>query len=202
MLIKNRKEDTVYKNERKIMKEKKVLTVQDMVLIAIFAALIAACSYIQIPLGPVPFTLQTFAVFTTAGLLGTKRGTIAVVIYILLGVIGIPVFAGSGGPGIIVGPTGGYITGFIFTVIIIGLIMNVFKKNATGLKFVMTVVAIVVGDAICFIIGTIQFMVVMKVNLAVAMGYCVIPFILPDLVKIIVAAIVVNRVKKYVRIFD
>lgn len=202
MLIKNRKEDTVYKNERKTMKEKKVLTVQDMVLIAIFAALIAACSYIQIPLGPVPFTLQTFAVFTTAGLLGTKRGTIAVVIYILLGCIGIPVFAGSGGPGIIVGPTGGYITGFIFTVIIIGLIMNVFQKNATGLKFVMTVVAMVVGDAICFMIGTIQFMVVMKVNLAVAMGYCVIPFILPDLVKIIVAAIVVNRVKKYVRIFN
>ena len=184
------------------MKKKKFLTVQDMVLIAVFAALIAACSFIQIPIGPVPFTLQTFGVFTTAGLLGMKRGTISVVIYVLLGLIGIPVFAGAGGPGVIVGPTGGYITGFIFTAIIIGLIMNVFRKSTAWLNFTMTVVAMILGDAVCFIIGTIQFMAVMKVNLSVAMGYCVIPFIIPDLVKIVVATVIVNRMKQYVKIFD
>lgn len=184
------------------MKEKSFLTVQDMVLVAVFAALISACSFIQIPLGPVPFTLQTFAVFATAGLLGTKRGTIAVVIYILLGVIGIPVFAGSGGPGIIAGPTGGYITGFIFTALIIGMIMKVFENSGVKVRFIMTIIAMLVGDMVCFAIGTIQFMFVMKVSLSVALGYCVIPFIVPDIAKIIVATILIDRVKKYVRIFN
>ena len=98
------------------MNNKKFLTVQDMVLIAVFVAIITVCSFIQISVGPVPFTLQTFGVFVTAGILGTKRGTLAVIVYILLGIIGVPVFCGAGGPGVIVGTTGGYITGFIFTV--------------------------------------------------------------------------------------
>lgn len=184
------------------MKEKKFLTIQDMVLIAVFAALIAVCSLITIPWGPVPFTLQTFAVFTTAGLLGTKRGTISVIIYILLGLIGIPVFAGgSSGPAVIAGPTGGYITGFIFTALIIGIIMGLFRKSPIWLNLIMTVAAMIIGDIVCLVIGTIQFMVVMDTSLVVALGYCVIPFIIPDLVKIIIATIIVNRMKKYVRIF-
>ena len=124
------------------------------------------------------------------------------IVYIILGFIGIPVFAGSGGPSILAGPTGGYITGFIFTAIIIGVLMNLFKNSQGWLNFIMTIVAMIVGDAICFVIGTVQFMIVMKTSLAVAMGYCVIPFIIPDLIKIIIAAIFVNRVKKYVRIFN
>ena len=159
------------------MNNKKFLTVQDMVLIAVFVAIITVCSFIQISVGPVPFTLQTFGVFVTAGILGTKRGTLAVIVYILLGIIGVPVFCGAGGPGVIVGTTGGYITGFIFT-------------------------ALIIGDVVCFVIGTIQFMFVMKTSLTVALGYCVIPFIIPDLVKILVATIIVNRMKKYVKILN
>lgn len=180
----------------------KKLTVKDMVLIAIFAALISVCSLIQIPLGTIPFTLQTFAVFTTAGLLGTKRGIAAILIYILLGIIGMPVFTGKGGPSAIVGPTGGYITGFIFTVLIIGLIMRLFRKSTMRVQLVMTAAAMLVGDVICFVIGTIQFMVVMKTNLVAALGYCVMPFIIPDLVKIIAATIVVSKIKKYIRVFN
>ena len=177
------------------------LSIQDMVMVAIFAALIAACSLIQIPLGPVPFTLQTFGVFVTAGILGTKKGTLAVIIYVLLGLIGVPVFGGSGGVGVIVGPTGGYITGFIFTALIIGLIMKPFVKSKMQINMAMTILAMVIGDAVCFVIGTAQFMLVMKTNLAVAMGYCVIPFIIPDIAKIVIATILVNRMKKYVGIF-
>ena len=77
------------------MNNKKLLTVQDMVLIAVFVAIITVCSFIQISVGPVPFTLQTFGVFVTAGILGTKRGTLAVIVYILLGIIGVPVFCGA-----------------------------------------------------------------------------------------------------------
>lgn len=84
--------------------ERESFSAQDMVLIAVFAALITVCSFIKITLGPVPFTLQTFGVFVAAGILGTKRGTLSVIVYILLGFIGIPVFGGSGGPGVIQEP--------------------------------------------------------------------------------------------------
>lgn len=159
------------------MNNKKFLTVQDMVLIAVFVAIITVCSFIQISVGPVPFTLQTFGVFVTAGILGTKRGTLAVIVYILLGIIGVPVFCGAGGPGVIVGTTGGYITGFVFTALIIGIITHFFEKSSTWLKLGATVVAMILGDVVCFVIGTIQFMFVMKTSLTVALGYCVIPFI-------------------------
>ena len=92
---------------------KRPFSVRDLVLIALFAALMAICSWISIPT-TVPFTLQTFAVFVAAGLLGGKRGTIAVLVYILLGAVGLPVFAGfTGGVGILLGSTGGYIIGFL-----------------------------------------------------------------------------------------
>ena len=113
------------------MSNKSVLSVQNMVLIAVFTAIIAVCSWISVPIGPVPFTLQTFAVFVTAGLLGTKRSEISIIVFIILGTIGVPVFAGfSSGPGVIAGPTGGYIVGFLLTALIIGLLMKLAKgKN-------------------------------------------------------------------------
>ena len=130
--------------------QKKFLSVQDMVLIAVFTAIMAICSWISVSAGPVPFTLQTFAVFVTAALLGTKRGTIAVVVYILLGIIGVPVFAGlTGGPSVIAGPTGGFIVGFILTAIIIGLLMNLANGKSEVVKLVITVVAMVLGDVAC-----------------------------------------------------
>ena len=90
----------------------------DMVYIAVFAVLIAICSWISIPT-VVPFTLQTFAIFLSIGILGGKRGTLAVLVYILLGLMGIPVFAGfSGGIGVLAGNTGGYIMGFLLSALV------------------------------------------------------------------------------------
>lgn len=87
----------------------------DIAYIGLFVAVMAICSWISIP-ATVPFTLQTFAVFMAVGLLGGKRGTIAVLTYVLLGAIGVPVFAGfSGGIGALLGNSGGYIVGFIFS---------------------------------------------------------------------------------------
>ena len=91
---------------------RKRISVYDLVMVALFAALIAVCAWVTVP-GSVPFTLQTMGVFLAVGLLGGKRGTLAVLIYILLGCVGLPVFAGfSGGIGVILGSTGGYIVGF------------------------------------------------------------------------------------------
>ena len=100
------------------MNETNKLKTKDIVFIGIFAALMAICSWISIPT-TVPFTLQTFAVFMAVGVLGGKRGTLSVLVYILLGAIGVPVFAGfAGGLGILTGSTGGYILGFLFSALI------------------------------------------------------------------------------------
>ncbi|MBQ0065399.1 MAG: biotin transporter BioY [Firmicutes bacterium] len=175
------------------------LTTRDIAYIAIFAALIAICSWISIPT-TVPFTLQTFAVFLTCMILGGKKGTIAVLIYILLGSIGLPVFANfAAGFGVILGTTGGYIVGFIAS----GLIMWAFEKLFPNQMWA-TCVSMILGLAACYAIGTAWFMVVYAksagaVGLMTVLGWCVIPFIIPDLIKIVVALVLGQRLKKIVK---
>ena len=116
----------------------------DMVLIAMFAVIIAVCSWLSIP-GEVPVTLQTFGVFCAVGLLGGKRGTLSVVIYILLGLVGVPVFAGfKGGVGSLIGPTGGYIIGFVFTALVYWLVTKLL-----GTKIWAVVLGMVLGLVVC-----------------------------------------------------
>ena len=101
----------------------------DLAYIAIFAVLIAICSWISIPM-TVPFTLQTFGVFMAVGVLGGKRGSLAVLVYILLGAIGVPVFAGfSGGLGILLNNTGGYIIGFLFSALVMWAMESLWGKK-------------------------------------------------------------------------
>lgn len=172
----------------------------DMVYIAVFAVLMAICSWISIPT-TVPFTLQTFAVFLTVGVLGGKRGSLAVLIYILLGAVGIPVFAGfSGGIGIILGNTGGYIVGFLAS----ALLMWAMEKFL-GRKTWVLALSMVLGLFVCYAIGTVWFMVVYAKNagavgLATVLGWCVIPFIIPDLVKIALALLLSRRLAKIIKI--
>lgn len=173
----------------------------DSIYVAMFAAVIAVCSQIQLPLGPVPFTLQTLGVFTAAGMLGTKRGVLSTLIYILIGAVGIPVFAGfSGGLGCITGPTGGYIIGFLLTALAVGLMTKL-----AGRKVWSLVVGMVAGLVLCYAFGTAWFIFVNGQNgtamdLATALGYCVIPFLIPDAAKIAVAVILVNRLDKIVKL--
>ena len=150
----------------------------DLAYIAVGAALIGICSWISIPL-TVPFTLQTFAVFFILAALGGKRGTFSILVYILLGAIGVPVFAGfSSGIGVLLGNTGGYILGCL----------------------PVQIIALVLGLALCYAFGTAWFMVVYtKANGAVGLGtvlsWCVFPFILPDLVKLALALTIARRVQ-------
>lgn len=172
----------------------------DMVYIAVFAVVMAVCSWISIP-AQVPFTLQTFGVFMAVGVLGGKRGTIAVLVYILLGAIGIPVFAGfSGGIGALFGMSGGYIIGFLFSAIVMwGL------ENLIGRKPVMQIISMIAGLIVCYGFGTVWFMIVYArttgaVGLATVLGWCVIPFIIPDLIKIALAFVLSGRVRKHVAV--
>lgn len=172
----------------------------DMVYIAVFAVLMAICSWISIPT-VVPFTLQTFAVFLAVGVLGGKRGSMAVLIYILLGAVGIPVFAGfQGGISIIVGNTGGYIIGFIFS----ALVMWAMEK-LLGKKTWVLALSMVLGLIVCYAIGTVWFMAVYaknsgSVGLATVLGWCVIPFIIPDLIKIALALLLSKRLAKIIKV--
>lgn len=171
----------------------------DIVYVGIFAVLIAICSWISVPT-VVPFTLQTFAVFATMGILGGRRGTFAVLVYILMGAIGLPVFAGfSGGAGVLLGTTGGYILGFLLT----GLLYWGITK-LLGEKFWVMVLSMVLGLAVCYAFGTAWFMLVYArqsgpIGLGTALGWCVFPFILPDLGKIVLALILTKALKRYVR---
>lgn len=171
------------------------IKLEDMVLMAIFAAIITVCSYIQIPFGPIPFTLQNFGVFITAGLLGTKRGIITVITYILLGIIGLPVFRGLGGISVIAGPTGGFIIGFIFVAIIVGIGSDVTKKYSSKKKLIILIITMIVGNVLSMAMGCIQYMIVAHVNMVTAILYCVVPFVATDLVKIALATLVIFRVK-------
>ena len=184
----------------------------DLAYIAIFAVLIAICSWISIPM-TVPFTLQTFGVFMAVGVLGGKRGSLAVtleiiggkrgtlsiLVFLLLGAIGVPVFAGfSGGLGILLNNTGGYIIGFLFSALVMWAMESLWGK-----KPVIQILSMVVGLIVCYAMGTIWFMVVYTrtsgaVGLGTVLGWCVIPFIIPDLVKIALAFVLSRRVRKLV----
>lgn len=180
--------------------EKKKIAISDIIYIALFSALIAICSWISIPLA-IPITMQTFAVFVTAGLLGARRGTMSVLLYILLGAVGLPVFSGfTGGFGILLGNTGGYIIGFIFTSLIIGLIADRMEK-----KVPVMIIAMILGLLVCYAFGTAWFMFFYAktsgaVGLMTTLSWCVIPFIIPDAVKIALAILIINRVSKHVKI--
>lgn len=169
---------------------------RDIVYMSVFTAMISICSWISIP-ASIPFTLQTMGVFTTVGLLGGKRGTLTVLTYILLGAIGIPVFAGlTGGISVLLGTTGGYIMGFLLSALLMWGIETIMGRNQIVLAFSM-----VAGLIVCYVFGTAWFMMIYTqhsgvIGLSTVLGLCVIPFIIPDLIKIGVALFLINRLKK------
>lgn len=168
----------------------------DMAYIAVFAVLIAICSWISIPTA-IPFTLQTFAVFLAVTVLGGRRGTMAVAVYVLLGAIGVPVFAEfTGGLGILLRSTGGYLIGFIFAALVMWLMERLF-----GRKIWVQAVSMALGMVTYYTFGTIWFMQVYMrttgdVGLMTVFGWCVIPFVLPDVVKSVLALTLGNRLRK------
>lgn len=178
-------------------KEKTKISLKDYILISFFSAIIAVASFITIP-SPVPFTLQTLAIFSALTVLGGKRGIISVILYIFLGIIGLPVFSGfSGGLGALTGATGGYIFGFIFTALIYHIITKALG-NSTKIK----AVGLILGLLGCYITGTIWYCAIYLNSLSVegilsALAICVAPFIIPDLIKIAVAILIGNKLSAF-----
>lgn len=180
------------------MKNQRVLK---LTLIALMAAILCILSPIAIPLpfSIVPISCATFAVYLCAGVLGHKLGTISVIIYILLGMVGVPVFAGwSAGVGVVVGPSGGYVIGYL----IISFCTGFFISKANGNIF-FTVLGMIIGTIGCYGIGTVWLGMQLDLGVKEALLAGVIPFILGDIIKIIIATIIIKplryQVSKYLR---
>lgn len=175
--------------------------VREMAYIAVFVVLIAICSWISVPTPAVEFTMQTFAVFLTAGLLGGRRATWAVVVYLLLGAVGVPVFAHfTGGLGILLGNTGGYFVGFLLTTLLVWA-----TEHFLGNKTRVLVTSLALGMVLCYAFGTAWFMVVYArqagaVGLGTALAWCVLPFLPFDAAKLILAMVLRKRLRGLVKL--
>lgn len=178
-----------------LSKKQKNRTV-DIVMISLMAAIIAVCSWISIPVGSVPVTLQTFAVAVCGAILGHKKGTIAVIIYILLGIMGLPVFSlFRSGIGVITGATGGYMLGFVFISLIGGFFAEKFRD-----KIFLHFTGMCIGLIMCYALGTVWYLFVYlgdtgSTGLSAVLAACVLPYVIPDLIKISLACIISRSVK-------
>lgn len=177
------------------------LRTRDIAYIAVFTALMAVCSWISIPMPTrIDITLQTLALFLATGVLGGKRGFLTVLAYLLLGLVGMPVFAGFyGGPGALLTPSGGYLVGFIFT----ALAMWGMERLLGDTLWVLGL-SMVLGFVVYNVFGTVWFMIVYPigaeaVSLWTALVWCVFPYAGFDLAKIAIALGLSSRLRRYVK---
>ncbi len=168
------------------------LKIRNMALCALFAALLCLCAWLSIPLGDTVLTLQTFGVAFALYLLGGRRGTAAVLVYLLLGAVGLPVFSGfRGGLGSLLGPTGGYLMGFLAWSLVYWLI--------TALQGSWKVPGLILGLIACYGFGTGWYLALyLEGGLWMVFVKCVIPYLLPDAIKLTLAVLLAERLKKAV----
>ena len=171
------------------------LSARDLALISLGAALLAVSAWLTVP-AAVPFTMQTFAVCLLAALLGRRRGLLCFLLYLLLGAVGLPVFAGfRSGAAVLLGPTGGYLLGFLPTVLCVGYAAERFAGKTAALAL-----AFFLGMLLCYACGTAWFVVVYThssgaISVGRALGLCVIPFLLPDALKGALAIVIARRLR-------
>lgn len=174
------------------METTKKMSISTYVTIALMAAIICVLSPFSIPLPSlVPISLATLALYFTAYVLGCVKGTISCLIYLLLGLIGIPVFSGfSSGPAKILGPTGGYLLGYIFVSLICGFVVERFENR------IAQIIGFVIATAVLYAFGTAWFVFQQKTTWSAAIASCVLPFLFGDAIKIIIACIAGPEIRK------
>lgn len=182
--------------------------IYDLVLVSISASLITVCSWIAVPAGPVPFTLQTMAILAVMLAAGGKRGTMAVLIYLLMGACGVPVFAGlKGGISSFTEPAGGFLIGFLIAACLYWLLDSmVFRRLMKGKvrTWIFAAVNALIFELVVYTTGVIWFMSVYvsrtgPVGLATVLGWCVFPFVIPDMIKLIASVFIGERARKLVK---
>lgn len=174
--------------------EKRKITTQQMALVAIMTALTCILAPFSLPIGPVPISLTNLVIYFSLYLLGWKFGTLSYVIYLLIGLVGVPVFSGfSAGPAKLFGPTGGYLIGFIPMAIIAGIVIDKYTE-----KWLLCLLAMIIGTIVCYALGTTWLAYEAKMDMMAALWAGVIPFIPGDLVKMALAILIAPKIRAQV----
>lgn len=168
-----------------------------MALCSLFTAVLAICAWISVPMGDSVITLQTFGIFLTLGLLGGRRGSVTILVYLLLGTIGVPVFSAfRGGFGALLGTTGGYIFGFMLTALLYWFLTSFRDTPLTRL------IAMVLGLFVCYGCGSwwylTRYLSAGGFTLGAVLLKCVVPYLIPDAVKLTLAWLLTARLKRFV----
>lgn len=172
---------------------------KNIIYTAISIAILTLSAYITIPFGPVPFTLQTFAITLIVLLFASRVSISAYLIYLLMGVIGIPVFSAMrGGFGVLLGATGGFLWGYAISIVICSLMQNkcINKVKNEYAYIALTFLNCLAMTLIAYICGTIQYSVIANISIVVALSTTVIPFVIPDIAKIVIAIMCNKALKK------
>lgn len=170
--------------------------IKDLTYMGISLALIIICTWIYIPT-TIPFTLQTFAIFTTIGILGTKKAFITILAYLFLGIIGLPIFSNfNSGLSAIIGPTGGFLLSFIIVALITGTLIEILPDNK-----ISQFVSMLTGLLICYLLGILWFINIYlgefnAENIIKGLSIAIIPFIIPDFLKILLSISIINKFKR------
>lgn len=170
------------------------MNTKNLTLIGLMSAVLCILGPISlpIPVSPVPISLGMFAVYLTVYILGMKKGIISVCIYILLGLVGLPVFTAFGsGIGKVLGPTGGYLVGYLFIALVFGFFIDKWKTNQA-----LIFAGMILGTAICYLLGTVWLARQGGMSFLAALAAGVIPFIPGDLAKIIITMLVASPVRR------
>lgn len=165
--------------------------IQTMTMIALMTALICILGPLALPIGPVPISLTPLAVFLSVYILGMKRGGIAYILYLLIGLVGLPVFSGaSGGPQKLFGPTGGYLFGFAIMAFVAGFFIDRYYKSIY-LQFL----GMLLGLFLCYIFGSLWLSISASMTLKAAVAAGVLPFVILDIIKIVLSIILGRQIR-------
>ena len=174
------------------METEKKFSITQIAVIGVMTAVICILAPFSLPIGPVPISFTNLAIYIALYVLGMRRGTISYLIYLLIGLVGVPVFSGfTGGPQKLFGPTGGYLIGFIPMAVIAGIVIDKCMK-----KWYFCLLAMIAGTWVCYLFGTawLAFQANMTFKAALAAG--VIPFIIEDLIKMVLALLIGPQIQK------
>ncbi len=171
----------------------------DIAICSMFAAILCICSVTTIPIGPIPISLGIFGVLLASNILSLKRALLSTFIFIFLGIIGLPVFSGfKGGIFVIIGPTGGYIISYLF----VALITNISYQHLSFTKmpdFIKVFISSIIGLFVCYLFGTLHYMIVLSVPCSSAILTCIIPFILFDILKALAVSFIALPIKNAIK---
>lgn len=166
--------------------------VRTLALIAVMAAVTCVLGPLSIPIGLVPISLTNLAIYLSIYILGWKKGTVSYIVYLFIGLVGVPVFSGfTGGVGKMFGPTGGYLIGFIFMALICGVVVD-----RTHHSLVPSILGMIVGTAVCYLFGTAWLAYQAHMGFYAALAVGVLPFIVGDLIKIVIAAVLGPQIRR------